>query len=432
MNSSNGAGVDGAKLQTSLRQDASVIGLVSLAHAGSHFSHLLLPLMFPVFITEFGLSYSELGLLMTIFFVVSGFGQAASGFVVDRFGARPVLFGATGLLGLACLLASQANGYTALMAVAAVAGLGNCPYHPIDFTIMNQRVSALRLGHAYSAHGLSGNLGWAAAPAFLAGISALAGWRQAYLAAALLYGGLLLLLIWKRDHLHAKASRDVPAATLDARPAPAPAPASLDMATLLRQPVVWWCFAFFILSTITLAMVQGYSVSLLKEMHGIGIEAASLTLTAYSLCAAAGMLAGGFVAARFAARSERVVASCMGVGAFFMLLCGTAWIGGLGTMVVLAATGFAVGIGGPSRDMMIKQATPKGATGRVYGLVYSGLDIGFAISPLIFGAFMDRGWYGAVFAGAAIALLLACATALTVGRRSRAPLAGMAAAPAAV
>jgi MFS family permease len=62
-------------------------------------------------------------------------------------------------------------------------------------------------------------------------------------------------------------------------------------------------------------------------------------------------------------------------------------------MVVLAATGFAVGVGGPSRDMMIKKATPKGATGRVYGTVYSGLDVGFAVSPLIFGVFMDRGWY---------------------------------------
>ena len=43
------------------RDDAAVIGLVGIAHASSHFSHLLLPLMFPVFINTFGLSYSELG-----------------------------------------------------------------------------------------------------------------------------------------------------------------------------------------------------------------------------------------------------------------------------------------------------------------------------------------------------------------------------------
>jgi FSR family fosmidomycin resistance protein-like MFS transporter len=87
-------------------------------------------------------------------------------------------------------------------------------------------------------------------------------------------------------------------------------------------------------------------------------------------------------------------------------------------MVGLAATGFAVGVGGPSRDMMIKKATPKGATGRVYGTVYSGLDLGFAVSPVIFGALMDKGQYGATLAGAAVFLMLAVVAAGAVGKRT--------------
>ena len=74
------------------QDDAKVMALVGMAHACSHFSHLLLPLMFPIFIRDFGWSFSELGLLSTLFFVVSGTGQACAGFVVDRVGARPVLF----------------------------------------------------------------------------------------------------------------------------------------------------------------------------------------------------------------------------------------------------------------------------------------------------------------------------------------------------
>ena len=93
-------------------------------------------------------------------------------------------------------------------------------------------------------------------------------------------------------------------------------------------------------------------------------------------------------------------------------------IGATGTLAVLAATGFAVGVGGPSRDLMIKKATPKGATGRVYGMVYSGLDTGFAISPLIFGVFMDRGWYAATLLGGALVLLLSVGAALGVGKRT--------------
>ncbi len=388
-----------------LRQDASIIGLVGLAHASSHFSHLLLPLMFPVFLTEFNLNYAQLGLLMSVFFVVSGLGQASAGFLVDRLGARPVLFAALGIFVLACLGAAVADSYATLLMVAALAGLGNCPFHPIDFTIMNQRVSAPRLGHAFSFHGITGNLGWAAAPVFLVGIASVSSWRVAYLSAALLYAGILLLLVLQRDRL---------STTVAARQAESGGEHDL---AFMKLPVVWWCFGFFLLSTMTLAVVQSFSVSLLKAMHGISFEAATMTLTAYMLCGALGMVVGGYVAARVD-NSDRVVAICMSTAAVFLALCGTGVFGATGTMVVLAATGFAVGIGGPSRDMMIKKATPKGATGRVYGMVYSGLDVGFAISPLLFGMFMDRGWYSATFFGAALVLLLSVGAALGVGQRT--------------
>jgi MFS family permease len=389
------------------RQDAAVIGLVGLAHASSHFAHLLLPLLFPVFMREFGLSFSELGLLMSVFFVVSGLGQASAGFVVDRLGARRVLFAAEGLFIAACLMAALAQGYAGLLLVAVLAGLGNAPFHPVDFTILNQRVSAPRLGHAFSAHGLTGNLGWAAAPLFLVGLGSVAGWRSAYVAAALLYAAVLLLLVLQRDKLRTDVVVRQPQHAQGG-----------DLA-FLRLPVVWWCFAFFLLSTMTLALVQNYAVSILQALHGASLQAATLTLTAYMLCAAVGIFVGGFVAARHSAHSDRVVAWCMGGGAVLMLLCGSGWLGATGTMAALAATGFAIGIGGPSRDMMVKKATPKGATGRVYGTVYSGFDVGFAAAPLLFGALMDRGHFNTTFFVAAAILLLSVFTAVGVGRLVR-------------
>ena len=386
-----------------LRQDATIIALVGLAHASSHFAHLLLPLMFPVFMKEFGLSYSELGFLMTVFFTVSGLGQASAGFVVDRLGARPLLFVALAICVLACAIAAMVTDYGGLLLVAALAGLGNATFHPVDFTILNQRVSPSRLGYAFSAHGLTGNLGWAAAPVFFATISSLSTWRMAYLAAAVMYVCILLLLIVQREHL---ATR-VTTVHLDG-------PAEHSMA-FMKLPVVWWCFSFFLLSTMTLAVVQSFSVSILKAVHGVSFEAATLTLTAYMLCGALGMLVGGFVAAHTLS-SDRVVAGAMGLGAALLALCGTGVLGATASMVVLASTGFALGIAGPSRDMMVKKAAPQGATGRVYGMVYSGLDVGFAISPMIFGLFMDRGWFGATLIGAAVTLLLSVVVALGVGR----------------
>ena len=142
-----------------LKQDAGIIGLVAMAHAASHFGHLLLPPLFPVFMQTFELGYAQLGLLMTVFFVISGIGQALAGFAVDRVGARPLMFVAIALFMLVCLLAASAGSYAGLLIVAALSGLANATFHPVDFTILNQRVSSARLGHAYSAHGLAGNLG---------------------------------------------------------------------------------------------------------------------------------------------------------------------------------------------------------------------------------------------------------------------------------
>ena len=387
------------------KQDAAIIGLVGLVHASSHFGHLLLPLMFPGFMLEFGLSYSELGLLMTTFFVVSGIGQAGAGFVVDRLGARPLLFASLAAFVVACVGAAYVTGYAGLLLVAALAGAANATFHPVDFTILNQRVSAPRLGYAYSAHGLTGNLGWAVAPVFFAAVSSGFGWRNAYWAAAAMFVAVLVLVVVHRDKLSTVVAERVPDTHREH-----------DMA-FMSLPEVWWCFGFFLLSTMTLAVIQSFAVSILKAMHGISFEAATLTISSYMLCGALGMFIGGFVAAR-SQHSDRVVAVAMGVGAMLLALCGTGLLGATTTMAVLAATGFAVGIGGPSRDMMIKKATPKGATGRVYGLVYSGLDTGFAISPLVFGTFMDRGWYGATLLGAALALLLSVGVALGVGYRT--------------
>ena len=395
--------------QVPLAQDAKVMSLVGLAHASSHFGHMLLPPLFPVFMQEFGLSFAQVGLLMSVFFVVSGIGQALSGFVVDKLGARPVLFLALGTFLCACLVASGAQGYGWLVAAAALAGLANCPFHPIDFSILNQRVSSARLGYAFSVHGLSGSLGWALTPVLLVGLMGIMGWRNAYLVTAGVYALVLCVLFFNREHL---------TTTVIKKNDDASQASSIDF---LKLPVVWWCFAFFLLSTITLAVVQSYSTSILKAMHGVSLQAATATLTAYMLCSALGILLGGFVSARLGAqRSDKVVAICMSAGAVCMMLAGTGWLGAIGSMALLSLTGLAVGIGGPSRDMLIKRATPKGATGRVYGTVYSGLDVGFAVAPLLFGLMMDRAQYSLTMITSAFALILAVFAALAVGRRTSA------------
>lgn len=402
-----------ASNSTPLRQDAQIMGLVGLAHASSHFAHMLLSPLFPLFIIDFGLTFTQLGFLTSVFFLVSGVGQSLAGFVVDRIGARPVLFASFVLFVLACVVAAMAQGYQSLILVSVLAGLGNASFHPVDYTILNQRVSAPRLGYAFSVHGITGNLGWAVASAFFVGMATWTHWRVAYWAAAVLMLLVLALLVYHRERLSTEVVKRAPLAT-----GHTPALGVVSDFAFLKLPVIWWCFGFFMLSTMTLAVVQTYGASILQALYGISLQQAALTVAAYMVSGAVGIFVGGFVAARMAFASDRVVAICMTAGAACLLLCASGWLGSTATLVLLAATGFAVGIGGPSRDMMIKKATPKGATGRVYGTVYSGLDVGFALAPLLFGVLMDRGYFSATLAASAGVLLLAVAAALAVGRRT--------------
>jgi MFS family permease len=394
----------------SRRDDLRTISLVGLAHGTSHFFHMLLPPLFPLFVREFGLSYAQLGLVVTLFFVVSGIGQALAGFLVDRVGARPVLFGALGCFMAAGLLGAAAQGLDGLLLAAALAGLGNSPFHPVDFTILNKRVSQARLGHAFSIHGVSGNLGWAAAPVFqLAIVQATGSWRWALLACSAWALCVLVLLVWQRRAIDdGLAVRTAVAADR--------ASGGLDTFAFLRLPSVWLCFWFFFFSTCALAAIQSFAGPALSRIYALPVSTTAYVVTGYMVASALGILAGGFLAAR-AARLERTIGACLAGSALLLVLVGSGLLPALAALAFTALAGFGAGLAGPSRDMLIKRASPPGATGRVYGTVYSGLDIGFAMAAPIFGAVLDGGRPGRVFLGAALALALGIASASLVGLR---------------
>lgn len=394
-----------------LRQDAETIGLIGLAHGTSHFFHMLLPPLFPMFIRDFGFSYAELGLLVSTFFVISGVGQATSGFVVDKFGARPVLFLALACFAAAGVATATANGYPGLMLAAALAGLGNSPFHPIDFTILNKRVSQPRLGHAFSVHGITGNLGWAGAPVFLTGMTALTGsWRVAA-GCTTLWVLFVIGLLWLR-----RASIDdrLGSAAGKAAAGPSVGVAAEHPLAFLRLPSIWLCFSFFFFSTCAMSAVQSFASPSMQTIYGLPLATTAIVVTGFMLFSAAGMVVGGFLTAKVQ-RLEKTIAAALAAAAALLALVGTGWLPGAVALVVAAFAGFGVGLAGPSRDMLIKRASPPGATGRVYGTVYSGLDLGFAVSAPMFGALLDHGQPGSIFYGAGFALLLGVASAGLVG-----------------
>ena len=392
------------------RQDARTMGLIGLAHGASHFFHLLLPPLFPWLIAEFGFSYSELGLLVSVFFVISGVGQALSGFVVDRVGARPILFAALLCFALAGVAAGMAQGYNGLLLASALAGLGNAPFHPVDFTILNKRISPQRLGHAFSVHGISGNLGWAAAPVYMMGITTLTGsWRTAALCSAALALLVLVVLVLNRDALDDRHGEAGATASLGAA-----LPAPEHPLAFLRLPSVWLCFSFFFWTTCALTAIQSFASPALQKMYGLPLSLTSMVVTGYMLCSAAGMVVGGFLVGRVL-RLERLISVCLLAAGAMLVVVGWGVLPGMGALALAALAGIGSGLAGPSRDMLIKRAAPPGATGRVYGTVYSGLDLGFAMAAPVFGALLDRGMAPSIFYGSAAALVLGVVSAAWVG-----------------
>jgi len=391
--------------------DLRVMSLVGFAHATSHFFHLVIPSLFPWLMADFGLNFTRAGALTTAFFVVSGIGQALAGFAVDKYGAQRVLGAGLVLLSLSALALAAAQGYPALVASALLAGAGNAVFHPADFTVLNRGVSTARLGHAFSAHGLAGNVGWAAAPVFMAGIAAVAGWRAAALAAAVL--GLVALA----SVVSLGRSLDIPAKA-HGPGAGDGAPQSSPFA-FLRVGAVWMCFFFFLASMMGFGALQNFAPSVLNSVYGLPLTAAASALTLYLLGGAAGILVGGFLAARYEAH-ERVVAVLLISAAVMALALATGAVPPAAVTPLMALVGFCTGTATPSRDLLVRRAAierfGQRSFGRIYGFVYSGLDAGLSLAPILFGRLMDRGMFSAVLCGVALFQGLAVVAALGVGQ----------------
>ena len=393
------------------RREVEVIALVGFGHGVSHFFHLMIPPLFPWLMRDFGLSFTEAGALTAVFFAVSGIGQAAAGFIVDHVGARRVLLFGMLLFAAAAIVLGLAPNYATLMAAAALAGFGNSVFHPADFTLLNRNITGARLGHAFSVHGLGGNLGWALGPVFMTGVALAWDWRTAAFAAAAVALFAFILIYLRRDTMsEPRAHTHTPAAD-----------ASGSIFAFLGSGAVWMCFVFFFLVTMAFGALQNYAPSLLQQMYGMSLPAGASSLTVFLLGGATGMAVGGFLVARNAAL-DRLIAVVLTAAALCALAIASAAVPVWSVTTLLGAMGFCTGIAGPSRDMLVRRAATarfgSRSFGRVYGFVYSGLDTGLAVAPFVFGPLMDAGRFALVFGLVALLQGAAVLAALHVGRQS--------------
>ncbi len=366
------------------KRDTRVIGVVGLAHGCSHFYQLALPPLFPFLHRQESYDYAELGGIVVAIYLASALCQPAAGFLVDRFGARALLLSGIGLQAGATALIGLAPSYEAMFALAIAVGVGNSVYHPCNYSVMSATITEQRLGRAYSLHMLGGYLGYALAPTLVTLLGTAFGWRWA-IGAVGLAGFAALALV-------AAGSGDFRDGRHDRRPGSGAETTFRGMLGILSRRPILLCWLFFAFMAMAQIGLQTKSVSILSlpGTFAIDIETAGKILTAFLLATAAGVMFGGYVAER-THRHDNVVAIGYGVSALLMLVL---WRSTPPQAVVLAiyvAVGFIYGLAYPSRDIMVRNATPREASGKVFGFVYSGMDFGSLVTPALFGWLIDAG-----------------------------------------
>lgn len=386
------------------RRDAGVIALVSAAHFVSHYYMLLLPPLFLAVQKEFEVSFTTLGLALAAFNVVTVILQVPVGMLVDAWSARGVLL--LGLLVGGCAVAGAAlsPAFMGLVGAFAVLGLANTAYHPAAYRILAHRIAPRRLGYAFSVHTFAGFLGAACAPVSLIVLEQHFGWRGALICASGLgvAGALILLAGWRQlgDREPNEKGR-TPAAG-----------GRIWSAEVVRNFFVFACLAA------ANGGMQGYSVVALADAWAVPLAAGATAISCYLLLLTIGVLVGGWVAERFP-RHDLVMVAGLGISGLAVAMVGFLRFDSALLLLVFAAGGFTNGLVLPSRDLIVKAATPPGAFGRVFAVVTTGFSAGNMIAPFVFGPLMDHGAPRGVFLAVAAFTL----GAILLSLRSRAPAA---------
>ncbi|HEY6383329.1 MAG TPA: MFS transporter [Pseudolabrys sp.] len=377
-----------------------VVGAVSAAHFVSHYYLILLAPLMPFVRDEYGVSYTEIGLAFAVFNIVSAVGQTPAGFLVDRIGARALLV--AGLLtgAGAFILAGVIDSFWMLVAMFALAGVGNTVYHPADYALLSQHVPGDRIGQAFSIHTFAGMLGSAVAPATLLLMQSQWGWRGAFVGAGVLGIATAAVLLAMREN---SIVQHKPAANR-----PDAGGATSGWRLLLSAPILL-NLVFFALLAIISAGLYNYSVVALGALYGTPVTTANAALSGNLLLSAIGVLLGGLLVGR-TTRHAMVATIGLVVMALFTVLIAEIDLGAFALIAAMSLIGLFSGVIMPSRDMIVREITPPGSFGKVFGFVTTGFNIGGIVAPLIFGAIMDHGSPRLVFLAVAAFCMIAVST----------------------
>lgn len=392
-----------ASISEAMQPQVKILGLVGAGHFMSHFYSMSIPPLIPFLHDDLGISFTLIGAILSAKSMTSGLLQLPAGIAVDRYGAKVILSGGLLMCAAGMALLGIADSWAMLILAVVVMAMGNCVFHPADYSILTGSMDERYMGRSFSVHTFCGHLGNAVAPAVLLTIAVYWSWRASLLLSAVVG---LLIFIGLATQWSAMRDEAMPQKKKKKKTDEATEGKELSgwqiMLQVLKSPPLIFLFFFFTMSNLAQGGLKNFSIAGLEAVHGTDLKIAGSALTGFLFASAFGVLLGGWVADRWK-KHDLVAAVALFICGAVVLLVGEIDLHWLVLIFTFSVAGLVNGIIRPARDMMIRNASPKGSAGKTFGFVYSGEFIGGGVAPVAYGFLLDIGqpewifWSSAVF-----------------------------------
>jgi MFS family permease len=394
-------------------QSKLVVGLVGGSHLINHAYFMLLPPVFGPLRAELGLTDAQLGIALGTVGVVVTALQLPLGSLSDSRGRTPVLAISLAFGALGALLTATAQSYVWLLAASVVTGVGIAGHHPAHYPLIGAATTADTRGRAYSVHGFTGALGFAAPPAIVATAATFGvDWRLAIGAIAVVGAvfGAAALLTFDRyvderithPSVATESARSTTDDSLLTR-------ARRELRTVLSSPPIVALTVLWFLTSAAGWGIKQYTATLLSTGYQIPDATANFAVSTMLTVGAVVIFGGGYLTDRYSPGPVLVAGyAALVVVAGLLAIGRLPVLGALALVLILSAT---VDGSRPARASLADALSSDDSAGKNFGLLTIGISGGAAVAPPALSVVVAR--FGVTAAFAAIAVLGVVAIALT-------------------
>jgi MFS family permease len=373
--------------------------VVSFGHALTHWYPSTFYLLLPLIGNELGLSYGEIGSILTCQYAAGAIANVPGGIFVDAVGRRGLLMAVSLFwIGFPYLVMGVSHAYWMMLACATLVGIGNNLWHPSAISWLATRFPD-RKGLVMSVHGMGGNVGDAVAPLVIGALLATYSWRSVVLmnvVPGIAMATIILVYIGRSRGGGESRARKT---------------SRMTGAQRLRSLVLLWtdrAFVTLAIGSCFRSMTQGALLTFLPLYLARTMGYSSLWIGGCMFA----LQAAGFAAAPIAGHlsdsigRRQIIMSSMGMTAviilFMVLAGGTSWF-----VLLVALLGFFLYSVRAVLQAWLLDATPPGMGGSAIGALFSTQAAGAALGPISAGIVADHYGIMAAFYFMAATIILA-------------------------